>query len=194
MTEGVIKFNCEWVKSEPPNLEQITKLNDWRNKLYAKNLIGVDSEGIGYGNISTRTDGNQFIISGSGTGGIEDITKEHYTTVTKFDIETNTLKCEGPIKASSESLTHAAVYLADPNVNAVIHVHNNELWKRHLNKLPTTSCDAAYGTPQMAHEIFRLLTQTEISSHMVIMGGHEQGIIYYGKDLDDAGYGLFTFL
>jgi L-ribulose-5-phosphate 4-epimerase len=38
-------------------------------------------------------------------------------------IRKNSLTCQGQVKASSKSLTHAAIYAANPRVKAVIHVH-----------------------------------------------------------------------
>ena len=35
----------------------------------------------------------------------------HYVKVSSFNIDDNAVQCSGPLKASSESLTHAAIYL-----------------------------------------------------------------------------------
>ena len=52
--EGVIKFNCHWTKSAPLDEAWIRDLNVWRDKLYRLGLIGMNEDGIGYGNISIR--------------------------------------------------------------------------------------------------------------------------------------------
>ena len=44
--EGVIKFNCHWIRSEPLREELISDLNYWRNKMYESGLIGVGEDGI----------------------------------------------------------------------------------------------------------------------------------------------------
>ena len=46
MQEGVIKFNCTWIKEPSLNTVLIHELNAWRNKLYASGLIGVNRDGI----------------------------------------------------------------------------------------------------------------------------------------------------
>jgi len=46
--EGVIKFNCTWIKEAPLDFEVINELNEWCDKLYNKSLIGVNTDGIGY--------------------------------------------------------------------------------------------------------------------------------------------------
>jgi L-ribulose-5-phosphate 4-epimerase len=185
--EGVIKFNCTWIKEEPLSIECISKLNTWREKMYEKGLIGCTEDGIGYGNISIRHD-NHFIISGSGTGKIEHLTAEHYTVVTEYSFETNSVTARGPAIASSESLTHAMLYQCSKDINAVIHVHHYQLWKKILQIYPSTHRNVAYGTPEMAKEIQRLFKENSIAEHKLFaMGGHEEGIIAFGKNLEEAG-------
>ncbi len=192
--EGVIKYHCHWIKHKLIYFESFEYLNDWRNCLYNKGLIGVNAEGIGYGNISIRFYQNQFIISGSGTGNIELLSKEHYSLVKNYNIKKNSLTALGPLKASSESLTHAAVYQSDSSVNAVIHVHHFGLWKKYLNLLPTSNPSVEYGTPAMANEIKNLLINTDLPvKKIMIMGGHQEGILTFGNDLDEAGQVLLDY-
>ena len=189
MTEkGYIKFNCHWIKTNPVNEEQIYELNAWREKLFKLKLIGVYSNGIGYGNISIRLKDTIFLITGTSTGQYPVLNVEHYTEVISYNFIENIITCKGPIKASSESLTHAAIYETNPEINAVIHVHNLTLWKKLLNKVPTTSPAVEYGTPEMAIEIQRLFTETNLRDQKILaMGGHEEGVISFGKNIDDAG-------
>ena len=183
--EGYIKFNLSWEKKsfDFDNQEFIT-LNSFRDKLYKLDLIGAYPDGIGFGNLSIRYKKNEFIISGSATGNIKNISKEHYALVKDYNISKNIVSCVGLTKASSESLSHASIYVSNTKVNAVIHIHHMELWKKYLNNLPTTSIDAEFGTPEIAVEISKLANQ---ESGIIIMGGHPEGIISYGKTLDEAG-------
>jgi len=185
---GVIKFNCNWIKEKALNNNLLVDLNFWRNRMFALGLIGVYADGIGYGNISIRLQGNQFIITGSATGKFKKLTSEHYTKVVDYDVEKNSLTAVGPIIASSESLTHAVLYEYDKNINAVIHIHNLALWQKLMNKIPTTNKNVEYGTPAMAKEIIRLFDSTNLKNQkMLVMAGHEEGIISFGKDLNEAG-------
>ena len=44
-----------------------------------------------------------------------------------------------------------------------------------------------YGTPEMAYEIARLFDTTDLRSReILVMGGHESGIVTFGKNLKDA--------
>ena len=151
-------------------------------------FIGAYSNGIGFGNISQRLKQNQFIISGSGTGKFEKLTNRHYTKVTGFDIGNNSIIADGPIIPSSESLTHAVIYRYTKDINAIIHIHSIGLWKKLLDIVPTTKKNVEYGTPRMAKEIERLFKETNLfKGKILVMAGHEEGIISFGKNLAEAG-------
>ena len=188
--EGYVKYKCNWIDCDFVQENQIKELNRVREKLYKLNLIGVYDNGIGFGNISIRlANSAQFLISGTGTGRLPSLNASHYTGVVEFDLDRNFLTCKGMIQASSESLTHAAIYQADPSVNAVIHVHHFELWQKLLDQVPTTARNCPYGTPEMAKEIFRLFNETKTNltkKKILVMAGHQEGIISFGKDLEAA--------
>jgi ribulose-5-phosphate 4-epimerase/fuculose-1-phosphate aldolase len=187
MEEGYIKFNCNWIEGEGSYDEIVARINPVREKLYALGLIGVLPDGIGFGNISVRIKGMEFLITGSSTGGIKQLSRNHYSRVTEYDIRKNRLTCIGPIKASSESLTHAMIYECSPETNAVIHIHSNELWNKLIHKVPTTSEDAPYGTAEIADEIRKLFDKKEVlKEKIIVMGGHSDGILAFGKDIDEA--------
>jgi ribulose-5-phosphate 4-epimerase/fuculose-1-phosphate aldolase len=103
------------------------------------------------------------------------------------DFEKNWLRYEGSGIPSSESLTHAAVYKSDPQTGAVIHCHDSKLWAALLNQAPTSSKAVEYGTPEMAYEMTRLFKITDVQSRKIlVMAGHERGIVAFGKDLEEA--------
>ncbi len=194
--EGVIKFQCEWVKKAPPLWEEIRGIEGWRRELYERGLIGVYPNGIAFGNVSGRACRHEgFIISGTQTGGRRRLGVEHYTRVTQYDFGRNTIVCEGPVKASSESLTHAMVYEMDRSIEAVIHVHSRALWRRLMHKVPTTAKHVSYGTPEMAGEVERLYRAGRLRAKRIfVMGGHEEGIVSFGSDPDEAGMVLLHHL
>lgn len=193
--EGYIKFKSTWDKQSPFSNSTITALNKWRDQLYDAKLIGAYSDGIGYGNISHRAEGNTFYISGSATGNLSVLDESHYSKVVNFDLSKNELRCVGPIIASSESMSHAVIYQELNWVNTVFHVHNLELWEQTLHKIPTTLQSAAYGTPDMAREIIRLIRETNVASQKVFaMAGHQEGLISFGADLEDAGSAIFDLV
>jgi ribulose-5-phosphate 4-epimerase/fuculose-1-phosphate aldolase len=192
--EGYIKYNINWI-NEPLKVSVPKQLMVWRDKMHELKQIGHYADiNIGYGNISVKTD-DGFLISGTQTGDVYPIQPEDFTLVTDYNIQANSVTCKGKIKASSESMTHAAVYEADNSINAIIHIHNPKLWAKLMDKVPTTQKEVPYGTPEMANEIFRLFTETKVKEEkIIVMAGHDEGIISFGKDLDEAGEILLDFL
>ena len=188
MDEGYIKFNCNWIPSNDIPSDKVALLNEWREIMYNKGFIGVYPDGIGFGNISMRCNGKTFLVSGTATGGLPTLSESHYSLVTNYDLSSNSVTCVGPLKASSESLTHALIYECSAATNAVIHIHNLDLWNRLLHHAPTSSENISYGTPEMANEIKRLFAETALGKEkIIVMGGHREGIISFGRDLEEAG-------
>ncbi|MBI1978097.1 MAG: S-methyl-5-thioribose-1-phosphate isomerase [Candidatus Omnitrophica bacterium] len=186
--EGVIKFNCEWIRSEPIQLAELQTLNAYRKKLFDLGLIGVYPDGVGFGNLSVRLgQTKEFVISGTQTGGLPELTGEHYVRILDYSFSKNWVRCQGSAQASSESLTHAMIYELDSSIGAVVHVHHQALWKRLMGKVPTTDRKIAYGTPEMALEVKRLCENSDLRNQKIlVMAGHEDGVISFGRDLQEA--------
>lgn len=190
MDEGYIKFRAIWRQAEAMPWAALAELDYWRNRMYDAGLIGAYPDGIGYGNISRRWDEEgRFVISGSATGNEERLSAQHYALVQAVDVAGNSLVCEGPIVASSESMSHAVLYQhGGAGVGAVVHAHHLGLWEALLHKVPTTDDAAAYGTPEMALSIVRLLEDTDLrAGKLFVMAGHREGIFVFGRDLAEAG-------
>lgn len=192
--EGVIKFNCNWEDNKLP-INVPVQLMEWRDKMHELKLIGeYEDIKIGYGNISIQTTLG-ILISGTQTGNIYPIAAKDFSLVTSYDMAQNSLDCIGKLKASAESLTHAAFYDADSSIKAVIHIHSRDLWDGLIDKIPTSKREVPYGTAEMASEIIRLFKETSIQQNKImVMGGHDEGIIAFGKNLQEAGKVLLDIL
>ena len=185
---GVVKFACEHVATELAPFPGLEELNACRRKLLQFRMIGVDANGIGFGNLSVRAaGGGEFFITASGTGGRPQLSVSDFAKVTTYDLERNWLRCEGHEVASSESLTHAAVYASEMQVGSVIHCHSNAVWTRLLTRGIATSVEVEYGTPEMAFEVQHLFRETNVRQQQIFaMAGHADGVIAFGKDVNDA--------
>lgn len=187
--EGVIKFESHWRKTEALDNAEIEILNRWRRPLYDAGLIGHYAEhGIGFGNLSVRAAAEgQFIISGSQTGHLPEPGAEHYALVEHYDIDRNQVFSIGASEASSEALTHAAIYELDPEIGAVVHVHSEEMWAGLKGSAATTAAEVAFGTPAMAREFRRLWRETDFKeTGIAVMAGHESGLVSTGSNLQEA--------
>ncbi len=189
MTEGYIKFNCSWEQKDILIPEELYEtLEKERTRLYELGLIGVYPDGIGFGNISVRVgEDASFIISGSATGQYRQLKQSHYALVSRFSLAENSISYSGQIKASSESLTHAAVYDALPEVGAVVHIHCLWLWRILLKICPSTPAEIEYGTPEMALAIQKLASGIKPEDeNIIVMSGHREGILAFGSNLHEA--------
>ncbi|PSR18998.1 rRNA adenine methyltransferase [filamentous cyanobacterium CCP3] len=190
--DGVIKYVGHWTPGDPLKESVLADVILWRDRMHQAQYIGLYPNGIGYGNISLRLSAHSFAVSGTQTGHLAVTTPHHYTLVDDWDIDRNTLHCTGPIQASSESLTHAALYAYSDVIQAIIHVHNRDLWQRGQGVLPTTAASVPYGTPAMAYEMIRLLDQADLMrQRILIMAGHDEGVLVFGPTLAAAAEMLF---
>ena len=185
--EGYIKFTFAHEVAPAPAHPRLHDLMRIRDDLHEWELIGVLPEGIGYGNISARIEGtSRFIVTGSGTGLKFPIEPIHFCEVVSFDIGKNGVVCRGPLPASSESMRHGALYAARPDANSVIHIHDRSMFRLLIQEgAPQTPAAAAFGTPEMARAVGRLAASLPPVAVMV-MAGHEDGIIAYGPDPQSA--------
>jgi len=186
--EGVVKYTCHHVTAPAPLPPGLDDLLHWRGELRARNLIGADAAGIGYGNLSIRVYASpRFFITGSQSSGLPIVDRRHFAEVTVVDLDKNTLRSVGAIAPSSEALTHAALYQVHTRIRAVVHVHAPALWDAWKNRLPTTYDHVEYGTPEMGYEMIRLHKRTAAGTRgCFVMGGHRDGIIAFGQTLAEA--------
>ncbi len=195
--EGYIKFELDWQQGPAPDAALVAELDRWRRPLHAAKLIGHSArDDVGYGNLSLRSPGDGlFVISGTQTGHLAELGPQHCALVTACDVERNRVSCRGPVRASSESMTHAALYALSADITAVVHVHSRPLWQALQDRLPTTDAAIAYGTPEMAREFARLYRDTDFARDGVaVMAGHDEGIVAFGHGMAQAARRILALL
>lgn len=199
--EGVIKFDLRHRPGAPLSARTLAALDAWRTVLHDLGLIGRDPArygGAGYGNVSRRLPAGpdaaqpRFVITGTQTGHLPRLTPRDYAVVTYCDAARNRVDAQGPAAPSSEALTHAMLYRLDAHIAYVYHVHAPAIWRaRDALGLPVTEARVPYGTPAMAEEVARLYADPGARRLRVLaMGGHEDGIIAYGRDAAQPGLAL----
>ena len=186
--EGVVKYTVQHVTDRITLPAEMEDLLSWRRRLRELELIGADAQGLGYGNISVRWYATpRFLITGSQSSGLLDVDQRNFASVEVIDLDRNFLRSRGEAPPSSEALTHAALYQSRSSIRAVVHVHSHPIWSAWLDRLPTTRHDVAYGTPEMAYEMIRLQKRSVITDKgVVVMGGHQDGVIAFGASVADA--------
>jgi methylthioribose-1-phosphate isomerase len=182
--DGVIKYSSLRVDGTVEASAQFDELNTARTTLFDLGLIGAYPNGIGYGNLSLRTSGQQFLITASATGAMRQLRPDQFCLVESFSISHNSVRSRGTLEASSESMTHGAIYAANPAVGCVMHVHSRLLFDALLARhAPHTSADIPYGTPAMARAVAQLVAKQPGLPVLFVMAGHDEGIVAYGADI-----------
>lgn len=143
-----------------------------------------------WGNISARVSDTQYVITPSGRA-YDTLTKEDIVLVNIADGSYN-----GEVKPSGEKGVHAAVYELCPEMNFVIHTHQNyasalsvlakEIPVEASNSLGSIIPCAGYGmyaTELLVNNV-KEQVRTHKDSKAVLMKYH--GALCYGKDYDEA--------
>jgi ribulose-5-phosphate 4-epimerase/fuculose-1-phosphate aldolase len=137
-----------------------------------------------------------FVITGTQTGGVIDAQPEHYVTVKECYPARNLVVAEGPVRPSSESMTHGAIYAQDSRIRWVMHGHSPHIWRNAAAlSIPITDATVPYGTPEMSAEVARLFRATDVRRQRVFsMGGHDDGVVSFGRTAEEAGAALLNSL
>jgi hypothetical protein len=201
--EGVTRF--EVVHETRPLEERVLgetahALAAWREILARLGLLGQDPArygGLGYGNVSARLGPfgdvprgrRRFLVTGTQTGGRRQVTLADFCVVEGYDLARNRVRSSGPVPPSSESLTHGALYDIAPAARVVLHAHVPEVWRQaRALGLPATRDGAQNGTPEMALEVQRLHRDGPLAAlGILVMGGHEDGVLTFGASASEAG-------
>jgi len=196
--DGVVKYSLEFEKTKPILANECKKIEEIREMLFSLGLIGAYENGIGYGNISIRhKNTSQFVITATQTGELKNLTSHDYSLVTDVNFDTFKTFAKGASKPSSESITHAAIYALNSNINAVIHVHNEKLWDFMLKntKEYLSTNDTPYGTPEMVEDINNMYNSINpLENNAFVMKGHFEGVVTFGKDLKEAQEVLYKII
>jgi hypothetical protein len=204
--EGVIKYQEEYTPGPAPEPALVRELIVWRRIFYDLGVMGQDAnryDGAGFGNASMRLKPydqhkgeRSFVITGTQTGCLSHLEPDHFAFVDRYNSRANLVRARGPIRASSESMTHGAVYDQSSLIRWVFHVHAPELWRqRRALKIPESKANVPYGTPAMAAEVQRLFDETNIRTLRIFaMAGHEDGVVSFGSSAADAGQLMIHYL
>lgn len=200
--EGVTKFALHHRRErlDPGRYGALAaELAGWRRVMFHLGVLGQDAArygGAGFGNLSARVGApssplgrRAMLVSCTQTGGLLDAGLDALCVVERYDIERNRVDSVGPCEPSSEAMTHGAIYDLGPHIRAVLHGHAPELWRGAAELgLPRTRPEVAYGTPEMAREMRRLWSASGLAEQQIlVMTGHEDGVVAFGRTLDEAG-------
>jgi ribulose-5-phosphate 4-epimerase/fuculose-1-phosphate aldolase len=185
--EGSVKYTAEHTMAPAIDAPYWAELNNARTQLHRLGLLGVNSQGIGFGNVSIRFQGEEFLVSGTATGAAPELSPANYCLVTSFDLVQNRIVSTGPVKASSEAMTHGAVYHACSGANCVMHIHSGAIFNGMIrDHYPATAENAAYGTPEIAFALAQCVQELGTDEGAVVLAGHDEGVVVWGPTVEKA--------
>jgi len=192
--DGVVKYTLEFKQTKSIEFTCKDKIESIREELYALNLIGAYDDGIGFGNISLKNQ-DGFVITGTQTGHKIHLNIEDYSLVEKVNFETFTTYASGQCKPSSEAITHACIYELDESIGAVIHIHDEKLWRYMLENDFINTSDVEYGSLDMIKDIKEIYKELDmLENNAFAMKGHFEGVFVFDKTLQKAKEHLFEIL
>ncbi|MDR2716461.1 MAG: S-methyl-5-thioribose-1-phosphate isomerase [Treponema sp.] len=185
--DGYVKYTTTHTMAPAIESPHWAELNNARTQLFRLGLLGVNPEGIGFGNVSIRFQGEEFLVSGTATGASPELNPAEYCLVNSFDLMQNHIVSMGPVKASSEAMTHGAVYRSCSAANCVMHIHSGAIFNAMIRDgCPATAENAAYGTPEIACAIAQCVQELGTDEGAVVLAGHDEGLIVWGPTVERA--------
>ena len=144
-----------------------------------------------WGNVSARVDGASFVITPSGKA-YENLTPDDIVLVKLDD-----LSYEGDVKPSSEKGIHAQAFLLRPEVNFVIHTHQNnasiaavmgkpvvsEFWTDILGESVPIASYGLPGQKKLRKGVVKAMKENP-GANAILMAHH--GALCVGKEYEDA--------
>jgi len=153
---GSIKFTCDRVVVELSQFAGFDELNKYRRKLLRLGTIGIDRNGVGFGNLSVRNGAtSHFYITGSGTGKLPELTPAVY---------------------ESDPTTCAVIHCHDMKLwTALLHKVPTT-----PEKIEYGTPEMAYAVRGLFDN-----TDVR-KKKIFVMAGHEGGVVAFGRDLRSA--------
>ncbi|TVS16949.1 MAG: hypothetical protein EA417_08095 [Gammaproteobacteria bacterium] len=189
MTEAVIQFQYALGAATPAAAAAAATLAPLLQHAQALGVMGRDPDrydSIAFGNLSFGpAAGHGFWITATQTADQPILNQEDVILIKDFSIADNSLRASGRRPPSSETLSHAAIHGRRSGLPTwVLHGHAPALWAR-ARAAPepglwtVTDPRAANGTVAMAQAIAAATTG---ASGLIVMGGHQDGVLAYGPD------------
>ncbi|MFW6092598.1 MAG: class II aldolase/adducin family protein [Pseudomonadota bacterium] len=200
--EGVIRFAYALEPPEGPvdRAQVLDTLRGWRLVLKRLGLVGQEPgryHGFGFGNLSARDHERpgEFYVTASQTGGVADLEDADLVRILHANPARFWLDAVGHQPPSSEALTHAMIYGADPEIAWIFHVHSPDIWERVEElDLPATAPEVPYGSPDMVVAVQALLAAHAARPLVFVTRGHRDGVFACGAGAGATGAALVDML
>lgn len=177
------KFRTIFLSREAPRNDRIRELIKWCQIFHELGLTPM-VDGRSMGNLSFRVRGerNEFIITASGIGPKNMLSRGFFVKVVGCDFENKLVYAYGLREPSSESMLHYRIYQIRSDVNAIFHGHDEEITK-HAKEIEAVETEEwhPYGTIELVKSVENVLGE----SNFIVIKQH--GFISLGRSMEEAG-------
>lgn len=185
----ITKFTTEFTSNIAPKDFRIDNLRHYA-ALFAEYDLAPPYPGGSHGNLSFRIapEEESFIITASKTALFDSLENRDFVQVDEVDFDKGIVFAQGERLPSSESMIHYALYLQNPNINAIFHGHSTDiLAKAEELRIPVTEKEEPFGTVDLVESVLA------ISGHrtMIVMKNH--GFIGLGLHMEDCWETVFDY-
>ena len=175
-----VSFSIVFLDKNSPVDPHVDEMIRWGKRFHEMGIVHGEE-----GNLSFRTKLG-FIISGDGVM-LESMTKDSVVEVrgVVFGLNRPSVYTKGLLNPSMLTLLHSAIYENFPEVNAILHTHDNDVLKA-AEKLgiPVTSEEYPADSRELAQEAVYVL-QLKNGVRYFVLKNH--GIIALGTTMSEAG-------
>ena len=131
------------------------------------------------GNISVRHN-KGFIITTSGSN-LGSLQRDEIVYIRKCVIEEGLVEYMGPNLPSSETFMHSMIYQSNPDMNAIVHVHDPGTLNQATMEIEATEKEVPYGTLDLARMACDRFLKAD---NIIVLTNH--GYVAVGLDLNEA--------
>jgi len=175
-----VSFSIVFLDKNSPVDPHIDEMIRWGKRFSELGIVHGEE-----GNLSFRTKLG-FIISGDGIT-LESMTKDSVVEVrgVVFGLNRPSVYTKGQLNPSMLTLLHSAIYETFPEVNAILHTHDNSVLAA-ADKLgiPVTSEEYPADSKELAQEAVQVLELNKGIRYFVL---RNHGIIALGTNIAEAG-------
>jgi ribulose-5-phosphate 4-epimerase/fuculose-1-phosphate aldolase len=175
-----VSFSIVFLDKNYPVDPRVDEMIRWGNRFREMGIVHGEE-----GNLSVRTKLG-FIISGDGVM-LESMTKDSVVEIrgVVFGLNRPSVYTKGLLNPSMLTLLHSAIYENFPEVNAILHTHDNDVLKA-AEKLgvPSTDIEQPADSRELAQEAVNVLQLNKGVRYFVLKN---HGIIALGTTMSEAG-------
>ena len=175
------KFKTIYQEKKVINHPRLPTLIKWC-KLFHKENLSPPYPGGSFGNLSFRTNKDEFIISATCVPFANELKNEDFVKVVGFNLESKQVFVKGIKEPSSESMLHHQIYKNRKDIKVIFHGHSPEiLAKAAEHNFVQTAKAVPYGSLELVEQVMQVID----ANNFIVM--REHGFLAFGATMEKTG-------